>query len=107
MCDGTHSLLDFLLQTIISTALQVAILFACHTDYGTVARHTTPIRKVPFESRPRMFRWHLLRVLLLTAEVAGWHDSAARRKATEARSLGTSRSLLRCQAHRLSATQGH
>ena len=71
------------------------------------ARRTTPIRRVPFESRPPTFRWHLLRVLLLTAEVAGWHDSAARRKATEARSLGTSRSLLRCQAHRLSATQSH
>src|SRR6266404_8893984 len=28
MCDGTHSLIDFLLQTIISTALQVAILLA-------------------------------------------------------------------------------
>src|SRR5882672_3582761 len=81
-----------------SNSFQVAVRFA---------RHTTPIRKVPFESRPPMFRWHLLRVLLLTGRVAGWHDSAARRKAIEARSLGTSRSLLRCQALRLSATHGH
>lgn len=43
--------------------------------------------------------------LALTAEVAGWHDSATRHKPTEERSRDTLANSLPCRADRLSATK--